>query len=79
MAAAKKPLSTKARKSMPASDFAIPATRQYPIEDASHARNALARVARRQNGTPAQKAEVKAAVKKKYPNIAVGGAKPKGK
>lgn len=54
-------LTTKQRKALPKSDFAIPATKQYPIEDASHARNALARVA--QNGTPAQQATVKAAVK----------------
>jgi hypothetical protein len=35
-------LTTKARKEIPAKDFAGP-DRSYPIEDRSHARNALAR------------------------------------
>lgn len=39
----------------------------YPIEDKAHARNALARVS--QFGTPAEKAEVRRAVHKKFPNI----------
>lgn len=39
----------------------------YPIPDASHARNALARVS--QHGTSAQKATVRAAVKRKFPAI----------
>ncbi len=60
-------LTYKARKSLPASEFAIPAKRQYPIEDVPHARNALARVA--QDGTPSVQAEVRRAVHKKYPEI----------
>lgn len=76
-------LTTKTRKSLPKSKFAIPAKKTaknpsgkggYPINDVVHARNALARVA--QFGTPAQKAQVKAAVKKHFPEIAVGGKKP---
>lgn len=59
-------LSTKARKALPSSDFALPGQR-YPIEDKNHARNALSRVA--QNGTPAEKAKVRAAVHRKYPDI----------
>lgn len=55
------------RKAMPASDFALPATKQYRIDDAAHARDALSRVSA--SGTPAQQAQVKAAVKKKYPTI----------
>lgn len=39
----------------------------YPIPDAAHARNALSRVA--QFGSPAQKAQVRAAVKKHFPGI----------
>lgn len=31
------------RNHLPASDFAIPASREYPIEDKSHASNAKAR------------------------------------
>lgn len=60
-------LTTKARDKLPAKDFALPGGR-YPIHDESHARNALARVS--QYGTPAEKAKVRAAVHRKYPNIA---------
>jgi hypothetical protein len=56
-----------ARKALPTKSFAEPDKRKYPIENEAHARNALARVA--QSGTPAEKAKVKAAVKKKYPSI----------
>jgi hypothetical protein len=47
--------------------FAIPETKKYPIHDAAHARNALARVS--QFGTAEEKARVRAAVKSKYPGI----------
>lgn len=60
-------LTTKARKALPKGTFAIPETRSYPIPDEAHARNALARVA--QFGTPEEKARVRAAVKRKFPNI----------
>jgi len=63
-------LTTKARKAIPTKSFALPG-RRYPIEDASHARNALARVA--QHGSPSEKAAVKAKVHARYPNIAVDG------
>lgn len=59
-------LTTGRRNALPESTFALPG-RRYPIEDASHARNALARVAG--NGTPAEKAEVRAAVHRKYPGV----------
>jgi hypothetical protein len=58
------------RKKIPAKDFALGGGR-YPIEDASHARNALARIS--QHGTPAEKKKVRAAVHKKYPSIKVKG------
>ena len=45
-------LTTAKRKAIPSKDFAGP-DRSYPINDASHARNALARVS--QHGTPALK------------------------
>lgn len=48
-------------------NFALPGSR-YPIHDLPHARNALARVS--QYGTPAEKAKVKTAVHKKYPELA---------
>lgn len=60
-------LTGKKRKALPKKSFAVPAKRAYPINDANHARNALARVS--QHGTPAEKAKVRAAVKRKYPNI----------
>jgi hypothetical protein len=59
-------LTSKARKALPASDFAGP-DRSYPIENASHARNALARCA--QHCSPEVKARVRAAVHRKYPSI----------
>lgn len=62
-------LTTRKRNSLPSSDFAV-AGRKYPISDPSHARNALARVSG--NGTPEQKAEVRAKVHEKYPDIGKG-------
>lgn len=73
-------LTEKARKALPKKDFAVPSRGEgkakrggYPIPDASHARNALARAS--QFGSPKVKAEVKKAVEKKYPSINVGGRK----
>ena len=63
-------LTTAKRKAIPSKDFAGP-DRSYPINDASHARNALARVS--QHGTPALQSRVKAAVKRKYPGIKQAG------
>lgn len=63
-------LSGKKRKALPKKSFAIPGERKYPINDPAHAQNALARVA--QHGTPAEQKKVKAAVRKKYPNMGKG-------
>lgn len=60
-------LNTKSRNALPSSDFAIPSKRAYPIEDVEHARDAEARVA--QDGTPAERSEVDAAVHRRYPQI----------
>lgn len=54
------------RKGMSTSEFALPG-RRYPVNDPSHARNALARVS--QHGSPAEKARVRAAVHRKFPGI----------
>jgi hypothetical protein len=54
------------RKDLPNGDFVFPKTRRYPIEDAAHARDALAR----SSGKP-EHATVVAAVKRKYPEIDV--------
>lgn len=59
-------LTTATRKKIPAKSFALPG-RRYPIEDASHARNALARVS--QHGSPAEKSRVRSAVHRRYPGI----------
>jgi hypothetical protein len=69
-------LTTKARKRLPSSSFALPGKGEgpsgkgagsYPIPDKSHARNALARVS--QHGSSAEKARVRAKVHAKYPGI----------
>lgn len=75
-------LSAKQRKSLPKQDFAMQSkagTAQgkaqggsYPIPDENHAKNALARSA----GKPVA-GKVKTAVKKKYPNMKMTGAKTK--
>ena len=60
-------LTTKQRKRMKSSTFALPRQRAYPIPDLSHARNALARVA--QFGTDGEKSKVRRAVEKKFPSL----------
>ena len=60
-------LTTKQRKRMKASSFALPRQRAYPIPDISHARNALSRVA--QFGTDAEQSKVRRAVEKKFPSL----------
>jgi hypothetical protein len=62
-------LTTKERRAIPGKDFAGP-DRSYPIENASHGRNALARVS--QHGSPALKSEVRRKVHEKYPTIKEG-------
>lgn len=61
-------LTTKGRNAIASKNFAGP-SKSYPIEDASHARNALSRVS--QNGSPALQAQVRRKVAEKYPGIAV--------
>lgn len=65
-------LSYKAKAALPKKDFAVKGTGKYggkgsfPIPDASHARNALARAGAK---GPAVQAKVRAAVKRKFPSI----------
>jgi hypothetical protein len=63
-------LTTKARKALPSKAFAEPGKRAYPLNDANHARNALARVS--QFGSASEKATVRAAVHQRYPDIGRG-------
>jgi hypothetical protein len=69
-------LTTKTRKALPTSSFALPGKGEgpsgkgagsYPIPDKSHARNALSRVS--QHGSSAEKAKVRAKVHAKFPDI----------
>jgi hypothetical protein len=59
-------LTTAARKKLPKSDFVEKSARKYPIPDAAHARDALAR----SSGKP-EHASVVAAVKRKFPKIKI--------
>ena len=70
------------RKKLKASQFALPGKGEgpggkgsgsYPIPDEAHGRAALSRVA--QHGTPEEKKKVRAAVKRKFPNIEQGSGK----
>ena len=64
------------RNALPTSTFAVPGRRAYPIPDASHARNALARVS--QHGSSAEKAAVRAKVHRKFPGIGRAKKAPLG-
>lgn len=56
-------LTAETRNAIPGNEFAGP-DRSYPIEDKSHARNALARA----SGKPIE-ARIRSAVHRKYPDI----------
>lgn len=67
------------RQKMPSKEFALPGKGEgpggkgsgsYPIPDLAHGRNALARVS--QHGSPEEKAKVRAAVHRKFPDIQEG-------
>ncbi len=75
---AEKDLDAAERRALPDKDFALPGKGKgpegkqagsYPIPDKSHARMALAMVAK--HGTPEEKSKVRAAVEKKFPGIKV--------
>ena len=74
-----KDLNAKERRALPDKDFVFPGKGEgpkgkqagsYPIPDEKHARSALAMSAA--HASPEKQAEVKAAVKKKFPNIKIG-------
>ena len=60
-------LTAASRDKIKTKNFAIPEEEKYPIHDAAHARNALARVS--QFGTPEEKARVREAVARKWPGV----------
>lgn len=63
------------RKKLQASSFVFPETRKYPIQDEAHARSALQRVS--QYGSDEEKRKVRAAVRRKYPNIVIASKSAK--
>jgi hypothetical protein len=63
-------LTSAKRKKLPKSDFVEKSTRKYPIPDAVHARDALAR----SSGKP-EHAAVVAAVRRKFPKISITNKK----
>jgi hypothetical protein len=59
-------LTTATRKKLPKSDFVVKGAGKYPIPDATHARDALAR-----SSGKSEHAAVVAAVKRKFPKIKI--------
>ncbi len=70
-------LSSGQRGALKSSQFAVPSkapgSGSYPINNISHARNALARAS--QFGSPEVKAAVRSKVRRKFPSVSL--AKPK--
>lgn len=68
-------LSQAQRDKLDKSDFALPDSREYPIQDKNHAEMALSMVS--QHGTPDEKRKVRRAVHQKYPDIHITGVMQK--
>lgn len=66
-------LTSDERDKLPTSDFVFPKDRRYPIHDEAHARDALAR----SSGKPEESA-VRAAVRRRFPDIDQGAAAKSG-
>jgi hypothetical protein len=64
-------LTAATRNALPNSAFAGP-NRSFPVQDASHARNALSRVS--QFGSPQLQSQVRAKVHSRFPAIGKPGA-----
>jgi len=60
-------LTSRRRKRLPKSSFALKGQRKYPIDTRARGANALSRVS--QHGTPSQKRRVRAAVCRRYPSL----------
>jgi len=60
-------LTSKMRNALRPSQFALPEKDGYPINDESHARNALSRASA--NATPSEQATIKSKVAEKFPGI----------
>ena len=61
-------LTSRRRRRLPSSSFAIPSKRKYPVDTQARARNAISRV--QQNGTAAEKRAVFRKVRSRYPSLA---------
>lgn len=68
-------LTSKERDDLKGGEFALPGKRAYPIENRSHARAALQRAS--EFASPEERAKIRRAVKRKYPDMVVGGGKEK--
>ena len=55
------------RHSLPRSEFAVPDREAYPVDTRARAKNALSRVSA--NGSPEEKANVRAKVHRDWPSI----------
>jgi Tfp pilus assembly protein PilX len=73
---ARRTLSAKRRRKLPASAFAYPKTRKYPIDTKARARNALARAA--QSNTSGTYQHVAKAVRRKHGNAITSVGTKKG-
>ena len=70
-------LKAKQRNKLQTGTFALPSKRKYPIPDVAHARSALSYAAR--SDTEGEYSTVRAAVVKKFPQLAGGKGAPKSK
>lgn len=68
-------LTSKQRKKLPKSKFALPGARRYPIDSKARARNALARAA--QNEPKSTQKTIRAKVTKRWPSLKKSGSKRK--
>jgi len=68
-------MTAKRRRALPRSKFGLPGKRKYPLDTPRRARNALARAS--QHATPKERAQIRRAVKRRYPGIVVSGLRRK--
>ena len=67
-----KPIKAAKRNALPGSAFALPSTRQYPVNDAAHAKNAMARLEQNKRRlTPSQYALAKRNILKAYKKFGI--------
>lgn len=69
-------LSSKKRRALPKTSFALPSKRAYPVHDKKHARAALSMVAK--HGTKSEQKAVRAKVRSRYPSIGKTSRRKKG-